>query len=135
MYSLAGRLGLSLLVQRHCTNSALVNLGAFLIMTASMTVWGFWTSASGMCICSFWFGFAMSTMAPVHSEVILLVTNSNIYSFALGCSWVFMGLGWVLGAPVAGNNNILSHASEAGSPTNRLGSDKTRGRGSFGPHI
>ena len=29
--------------------------------------------------------------------------------------------------------HILSRASEAGSPTNRLGSDKTRGQGSFGP--
>ncbi len=29
--------------------------------------------------------------------------------------------------------NILSRASEAGSPTNRSGSDKTRGQGSFGP--
>ncbi len=29
--------------------------------------------------------------------------------------------------------NILSRASEAGSPTNRPGSDKTRGQGSFGP--
>ena len=28
---------------------------------------------------------------------------------------------------------ILSLASEAGSPTNRSGSDKTRGQGSFGP--
>ncbi len=28
---------------------------------------------------------------------------------------------------------ILSRASEAGSPTNRSGSDKTRGQGSFGP--
>ncbi len=28
---------------------------------------------------------------------------------------------------------ILSRASEAGSPTNRPGSDKTRGQGSFGP--
>ncbi len=28
---------------------------------------------------------------------------------------------------------ILSRASEAGSPMNRLGSDKTRGQGSFGP--
>ncbi len=27
---------------------------------------------------------------------------------------------------------ILSRASEAGSPTNRPGSDKTRGQGSFG---
>ncbi len=32
-------------------------------------------------------------------------------------------------------NSILSRASEAGSPTNRLGSDKTRGQGSFGPSI
>ncbi len=30
-------------------------------------------------------------------------------------------------------STILSHASEAGSPTNRTGSDKTRGQGSFGP--
>ncbi len=30
------------------------------------------------------------------------------------------------------NNRILSHASETGSPTNRSGSDKTRGQGSFG---
>ncbi len=30
-------------------------------------------------------------------------------------------------------NIILSHASEAGSPTNRPGSDKTQGQGSFGP--
>ena len=29
--------------------------------------------------------------------------------------------------------NILSRASEAGSPTNRPGSDKTHGQGSFGP--
>ncbi len=29
--------------------------------------------------------------------------------------------------------NILSRASEAGSPTNRSGNDKTRGQGSFGP--
>ncbi len=29
--------------------------------------------------------------------------------------------------------NILSRASEAGSPTNRSGSDKTQGQGSFGP--
>ncbi len=29
--------------------------------------------------------------------------------------------------------HILSSASEAGSPTNRSGSDKTRGQGSFGP--
>ncbi len=29
-------------------------------------------------------------------------------------------------------HNILSRASEAGSPTNRPGSDKTRGQGSFG---
>ena len=29
--------------------------------------------------------------------------------------------------------NILSRASEAGFPTNRPGSDKTRGQGSFGP--
>ncbi len=28
---------------------------------------------------------------------------------------------------------ILSRASEAGSPINRSGSDKTRGQGSFGP--
>ncbi len=28
---------------------------------------------------------------------------------------------------------VLSRASEAGSPTNRPGSDKTRGQGSFGP--
>ncbi len=28
---------------------------------------------------------------------------------------------------------VLSCASEAGSPTNRQGSDKTRGQGSFGP--
>ena len=28
---------------------------------------------------------------------------------------------------------ILSRASEVGSPTNRPGSDKTRGQGSFGP--
>ena len=32
-----------------------------------------------------------------------------------------------------GTYTILSHASEAGSPTNRSGSDKTRGQGSFGP--
>ncbi len=30
-------------------------------------------------------------------------------------------------------SNILSHASEAGSPTNRPGSDKTQGQGSLGP--
>ena len=29
--------------------------------------------------------------------------------------------------------SILSRASEAGSPTNRPGSDKTQGQGSFGP--
>ena len=77
-------------------------------MTASMTAWGFWTSVLGMCVCSFLFGFAMATVAPVHSEVIMLVTNSVIYSFALGISWVFMGIGWVVGAPVAGNNYFLS---------------------------
>ena len=30
-------------------------------------------------------------------------------------------------------NNILSRANEAGSPTNRQGSDKTQGQGCFGP--
>ena len=30
---------------------------------------------------------------------------------------------------------VLSRASEAGSPTNRSGSDKTRGQGSFGPQV
>ncbi len=34
---------------------------------------------------------------------------------------------------VAVGVNILSRASEAGSPTNRPGSDKTRNQGSFGP--
>ncbi len=58
-----------------------------------------------------------------------LVANMSCYSIPLkkgNSLWANMGQGgkW--------RHTILSRASKAGSPTNRPGSDKTRGQGSFG---
>ncbi len=39
----------------------------------------------------------------------------------------------IRGGALNWQNTVLLRASEAGSPTNRSGSDKTRGQGSFGP--
>ncbi len=96
------RLGLTFLIQQHLVNATVAHLAALLIMAGSMTAWGFWTTPLGMSFCSFLFGFAMASCAPVHSEVVLLVVGQELYSFALGCSWMFMAMGWMLGGPAAG---------------------------------
>ncbi len=44
----------------------------------------------------------MATNGPVHSEVVLLVVGEQLYPLALGCSWMFLAVGWMLGGPVAG---------------------------------
>ncbi len=53
----------------------------------------------------------------------MFLKNSNIFAIESYAQFLML----------VNQATILSHASEAGSPTNLSGSDKTWGQGSFGP--
>ena len=60
------------------------------------------TSLVGLAVCSFIFGFFNAASSPTVNECILIVTGSECFNFGYGQSAVFMGVGVVLGAPIAG---------------------------------
>ncbi len=76
---------------------------AVFLMGVSITVWGIWTSIYGMLICAFGFGFFGASFGPTLVEVTFLVSGQELLTFGFGYCMVMMGLGWVLGAPAAGN--------------------------------
>ncbi len=99
-----GRLGLSSLSQHPSTDTLVVHGVAVFLCGVSVIVWGFWRSPVGMLCCAAVFGFCVASFGPTWSEVTMLLIGPRLFSLALGYSLATMGCGWMIGAPVAGNN-------------------------------
>ena len=57
---------------------------------------------AGLVICACAFGF-ISSVAPTTNECIFIITGPELFNFSYGQATVFMGIGWVAGAPAAGS--------------------------------
>ena len=70
------------------------------------------TAPIGMVVCSGFVGFFYSSAGPVNAEVCFIITKPKLNSIAYGFVSIAAGLGWILGAPVAGKfcTKILSLA-------------------------
>ncbi len=99
----AGRLGLSFLAQHPYTDTIVVHGVAIFLCGASVIVWGLWRSPVGMLCCATVFGFCIASFGPTWSEVTMILTGPRLFSLALGYSMTTMGLGWMIGAPAAGD--------------------------------
>ena len=60
-----------------------------------------WTSPVGMLVCSCVHGFCSSALGPTLAESGYLITGV-LFNFAYGYMLVSMGIGWLAGAPIAG---------------------------------
>ena len=60
------------------------------------------TAPIGMVVCSGFVGFFYSSAGPVNAEVCFIITKPKSNSLAYGFLSIAAGLGWILGAPVAG---------------------------------
>ena len=60
------------------------------------------SSLIGLAICSFILGFFNAASSPTVNECILVVAGSDYFNYGFGQSIVFIGVGVVLGAPIAG---------------------------------
>ena len=62
------------------------------------------TSLAGLAVYSFIFGFFNAASSPTVNECILVVAGPEWFNFGFGQSIVSMGVGVVLGAPIAGRS-------------------------------
>ena len=60
------------------------------------------SSLAGLAVCSFVLGFVSAASSPTVNECILVVAGPEWFNFGFGQSIVFMGVGVILGAPIAG---------------------------------
>ena len=61
-----------------------------------------WTSPVGMLVCSCAHGFCRSALGPTLAESGYLIIGVRLFNFAYGYMLVSMGIGWLVGAPIAG---------------------------------
>ena len=79
------------------TDIMLCVLGLFMVAQAV------WVSVPGFVICTSVFGFFSSAATPTANECIYLIAGQDMFNFGFGQAIVFMGVGWVVGAPAAGS--------------------------------
>ena len=58
-----------------------------------------------LAVCSGLVGLFYASVGPIGAEVCCIITTPELYSFGYGFLTICSGLGWVLGAPVAGKYN------------------------------
>ena len=63
----------------------------------------FWNSLAGLIICVSAFGFFSSAFAPTANECVFVISGPELFNFSYGQAIVFMGVGWLVGAPAAGS--------------------------------
>ena len=64
-------------------------------------MWALWTSKAGMATCATIFGFFSASIGPLVLTVAALIAG-DVFSYVYGYSLLFNALGWIVGAPVAG---------------------------------
>ncbi len=68
-----------------------------------MILWGFWVTKPGMVICATLFGFFNASIGGIIIEVAYLLSGKELFTVVYGYSVVASALGWMLGAPLAGD--------------------------------
>ena len=67
-----------------------------------MMIFAVLTTAAGLLVFSFVTGFFLSAFGPVLIESFHLITEARLYTLGFGFVMVASGIGWLLGAPAAG---------------------------------
>ncbi len=73
---------------------------------ATLTM-AFWTSTVGLFICACVFGFFCASFGPTCCETLFIIVGQKHFNISYGFEMLFMGLGWSLGAPTAGEAHVL----------------------------
>ncbi len=63
-----------------------------------------WTCSTGMVINSGVLGFFFASFGPTHAEIGVHITTSKFFNVGYGYTGVVCGVGWLLGAPAAGQS-------------------------------
>ena len=102
--NLIGRIGLGVIGQFDFVNVPVLFLISYLTAGLGIIVCGLWTSLPGVATSTSVFGFFSAAYGPLLSEVTCIVCGVDEFNHAYGYLMVFMAIGTVLGAPVAGND-------------------------------
>ncbi len=67
-----------------------------------MVIIALWTTSPGLVVGSGLFGFFIASFGPTNMEVGVLIATPRFFNIGFGYALVAQGVGWVLGAPAAG---------------------------------
>ncbi len=84
-------------------NTKVLYASTIFITGAVTLVWGFWITPVGMVICAILFGLFNASIGGIVMEVAYLLAGVELFPVVYGYSTALCALGWMLGAPLAGN--------------------------------
>ncbi len=100
---LGGKLSLSFLVHLSWVNTKLLYAVCVFLTGAVTILWGFWVTPVGMVTCASLFGLFNASIGGIAIEVAYLLSGSELFSVVYGYCATVCALGWMAGAPIAGN--------------------------------